>query len=147
MDDRKQCADNLRDYLNSIYIYEREKRKTLFKIRSNNMKNILTKFIDEPSENLLRQNELKIYNHLSNEERNNNSNDKILSLLKNELIYSLNNEEDKLIKRAIYKILIKYSTFFTFNKIKIQLRNFRPIIRRNFIFLFTESFTKLVIYI
>lgn len=25
------------------------------------MKNILTKFIDEPSENLLRQNELKIY--------------------------------------------------------------------------------------
>lgn len=76
------------------------------------MKNILTKFIDEPSKNLLIQNELKIYNHLSNEERNNNSNDKILSLLKNELIYSLNNEEDKLIKRAIYKILIKYSTFF-----------------------------------
>ena len=76
------------------------------------MKNILTKFIDEPSENLLRQNELKIYNHLSNNERNNNANDKILSLLKNELSYSLNNEEDKLIKRAIYKILIKYSTFF-----------------------------------
>ena len=76
------------------------------------MKNILTKFIDEPSKNLLIQNELKIYNHSSNEERNNNSNDKILSLLKNELIYSLNNEEDKLIKRAIYKILIKYSTFF-----------------------------------
>ena len=76
------------------------------------MKNILTKFIYEPSKNLLIQNELKIYNHWSNEERNNNSNDKILSLLKNELIYSLNNEEDKLIKRAIYKILIKYSTFF-----------------------------------
>ena len=76
------------------------------------MKNILTKFIDEPSENLLRQNELKIYNHLSNNERNNNANDKILSLLKNELSYSLNNEEDKSIKRAIYKILIKYSTFF-----------------------------------
>ena len=51
------------------------------------MKNILTKFIDEPSENLLRQNELKIYNHLSNNERNNNANDKILSLLKNELSY------------------------------------------------------------
>lgn len=76
------------------------------------MKNILTKFIDEPSENLLRQNELKIYNHLSNNERNNNANDKILSLLKNELSYSLNNEEDKLIKIAISKILIRYSTFF-----------------------------------
>ena len=76
------------------------------------MKNILTKFIDEPSENLLRQNELKIYNHLSNNERNNNANDKILSLLKNELSYSLNNEEDKSIKRAISKILIRYSTFF-----------------------------------
>ena len=62
------------------------------------MKNILTKFIDEPSKNLLIQNELKIYNHLSNEERNNNSNDKILSLLKDELLYSLNDEEDKLIK-------------------------------------------------
>lgn len=76
------------------------------------MKNILTKFIDEPSKNLLIQNELKIYNHLSNEERNNNSNDKILSLLKDELLYSLNGEEDKSIKRAICKILIKYSTFF-----------------------------------
>lgn len=76
------------------------------------MKNILTKFIDEPSKNLLIQNELKIYNHLSNEERNNNSNGKILSLLKDELLYSLNDEEDKLIKRAICKILIKYSTFF-----------------------------------
>ena len=76
------------------------------------MKNILTKFIDEPSKNLLIQNELKIYNYLSNEERNNNSNDKILSLLKDKLLYSLNDEEDKLIKRAICKILIKYSTFF-----------------------------------
>lgn len=76
------------------------------------MKNILTKFIDEPSKKLLIQNELKIYNYLSNEERNNNSNDKILSLLKDELLYSLNDEEDKLIKRAICKILIKYSTFF-----------------------------------
>ena len=54
------------------------------------MKSILTKFIDEPSKNLLIQNELKIYNYLSNEERNNNSNDKILSLLKDELLYSLN---------------------------------------------------------
>ena len=77
------------------------------------MKNILTKFIDEPSENLLRQNELKIYNHLSNEERNNNSNDKILSLLKNELSYSLNNEEDKLIKIAISKILSMFITIFS----------------------------------
>ena len=76
------------------------------------MKNILTKFIDEPSKKLLIQNELKIYNYLSNEERNNNSNDKILSLLKDKLLYSLNDEEDKLIKRAICKILIKYSTFF-----------------------------------
>ena len=76
------------------------------------MKNILTKFIDKPSENLLIQNELKIYNHLSDNERNNDSNGKILSLLKDELLYSLNGEEDKLIKRAISKILIKYSTFF-----------------------------------
>lgn len=76
------------------------------------MKKFLTKFIDEPSKKLLIKNELKIYNHLFNEERNNNSNDKILSLLKDELIYSINDEKDKLIKKAISKILIKYSTFF-----------------------------------
>lgn len=76
------------------------------------MKKFLTKFIDEPSKKLLIKNELKIYNHLFNEERNNNSNDKILSLLKDELIYSINDEKDKLIKKAISKILIRYSTFF-----------------------------------
>ena len=79
------------------------------------MKNILTKFIVEPSKNLLNmdlENELKICNHLSNKERNNDSNGNILSLLKNELRYSLNDEEDKLIKKAISKILIRYSTFF-----------------------------------
>ena len=75
------------------------------------MKNILTKFVDESSKNLLINNELKICDHLSNEERNNDSN-KILSLLKNELLYSLNDGEDKLIKKAISKILIRYSTFF-----------------------------------
>lgn len=46
------------------------------------MKNIFTKFVDESSKKLLMNNELKIYNHLSNGERNNDSNDKILSLLK-----------------------------------------------------------------
>ena len=76
------------------------------------MKNILTKFVDESSKKLLMNNELKIYNHLSNEERNNDSNGKILSLLKDELLYSLHDEEDKLIKKAISKILIRYSTFF-----------------------------------
>ena len=76
------------------------------------MKNILTKFVDESSENLLSYNESKIYNHLSNEERNNDSNGKILSLLKDELLYSLNDEKDKSIKRAVTKILIKYPTFF-----------------------------------
>lgn len=76
------------------------------------MKNILIKSVDESSKNLLINNELKICDHLSNEERNNDSNGKILSLLKDELLYSLNDEEHKLIKRAISKILIKYSTFF-----------------------------------
>ena len=75
------------------------------------MKNILQSK-DEQSEEFLMRNELKIYQHLSNEERNNDSNDKILSLLKDELLYSLNDEEDKLIKKAISKILIRYSTFF-----------------------------------
>ena len=75
------------------------------------MKNILQSK-DGRSEELLTINELKIYQHLSNEERNNDSNDKILSLLKDELLYSLNDEEDKLIKKAISKILIRYSTFF-----------------------------------
>ena len=46
------------------------------------MKNILTKFVDESSKKLLMNNELKIYQYLSNEERNNDSNGKILSLLK-----------------------------------------------------------------
>lgn len=46
------------------------------------MKNILTKFVDESSKKLLMNNELKIYNHLYDKERNNNSNNKILSLLK-----------------------------------------------------------------
>ena len=76
------------------------------------MKNVLTKFVDESSKKLLMNNEMKIYNHLSNEERNNDSNGKILSLLKDELLYSLSDEEDKLIKKAISKILIRYSTFF-----------------------------------
>ena len=76
------------------------------------MKNILTKFVDESSKNLLINNEIKICDHLSNEERNNDSDNKILSLLKNELLYSLNDEEHKLIRRAVSKILIRYSTFF-----------------------------------
>ena len=76
------------------------------------MKNIFTKFVDESSKKLLTNDELKIYNHLSDKERNNDSNSKILSLLKDELLYSLNDEEDKLIKKAISKILIRYSTFF-----------------------------------
>ena len=76
------------------------------------MKNVLTKFVDESSKKLLMNDEMKIYNHLSNEERNNDSNGKILSLLKDELLYSLSDEEDKLIKKAISKILIRYSTFF-----------------------------------
>jgi hypothetical protein len=63
------------------------------------------------SEEFRIQNEMKICQHFSNEERN-NDNCKILSLLKNDLLYSLNKEEDKLIKRAIYEILIRYSTFF-----------------------------------
>ena len=75
------------------------------------MKNILQSK-DGRSEELLMRNELKICNHLSNEERNNDSNGKILSLLKDELLYSLHDEEDKLIKKAISKILIRYSTFF-----------------------------------
>ena len=75
------------------------------------MKNILQSK-DEQSEELLMRNELKIYQHLSNEERNNDSNGKILSLLTEELLYSLNDEEDKSIKKAISKILIRYSTFF-----------------------------------
>jgi hypothetical protein len=58
------------------------------------------------------QNEMKICQHFSNEERNNDSNGKILSLLKDNLLYSLDDEEDKLIKRAVSKILIRYSTFF-----------------------------------
>ena len=75
------------------------------------MKNILqSKY--EQSEELLIENELKIYQHLSDKERNNDSNGKILSLLKDELLYSLNDEEDKSIKKAISKILIRYSTFF-----------------------------------
>ena len=49
------------------------------------MKNVLTKFVDESSKKLLMNDEMKIYNHLSNEERNNDSNGKILSLLKDEL--------------------------------------------------------------
>ena len=76
------------------------------------MKNIFTKFVDESSKKLLMNDELKICNHLSDKERNNDSNSKILSLLKDELLYSLNDEEDKLIKKAISKILIRYSTFF-----------------------------------
>jgi len=64
------------------------------------------------SEEFRIQNEMKICQHFSNEERNNDSNGKILTLLKNDLLYSLNDEEDKLIKRAISKILIRYSTFF-----------------------------------
>ena len=75
------------------------------------MKNILNPK-DEPSENLLVKNELTICQHLLNEERNHNSNGKILSLFRNDLLYSLDDEEDKLIKRAISKILIRYSTFF-----------------------------------
>ena len=75
------------------------------------MKNILQSK-DEQSEELLMRNELKIYQYLSNEERNNDSNGKILSLLTEELLYSLNDEEDKSIKKAISKILIRYSTFF-----------------------------------
>lgn len=75
------------------------------------MKNILQSK-DEQSKELLATNEMNICQHLLNKERNNDSNGKILSLLKNELLYSLNDEEDKLIKRAISKILIKYSTFF-----------------------------------
>ena len=75
------------------------------------MKNILQSK-DSQSEELLMRNELKICNHLSNEERNNDSNGKILSLLKDELLYSLNDEKDKLFKRAISKILIRYSGLF-----------------------------------
>ena len=67
---------------------------------------------DGPSENLLMENEIMICQHLLNEERNNDANGKLLSLFKNNLLYSLNEEEDKLIKKAISKILIKYSTFF-----------------------------------
>lgn len=67
---------------------------------------------DGQSEELLMKNEIKICKHLSDEERNNDSNGKILSLLKDELLYSLNDKEDKLIKRAISKILIRYSSFF-----------------------------------
>ena len=75
------------------------------------MKNILQSE-DGLSEELLTRNKLKICQHLSNEERNNDSNGKILSLLKDELLYSLNDEEDKSIKRAVSKILIKYPSFF-----------------------------------
>lgn len=75
------------------------------------MKNILQPK-DGPSEELLARNEMKICQHLLNKERNNDSNGEILRLLKNDLLYSLNDEEDKLIKRAISKILIRYSTFF-----------------------------------
>lgn len=67
---------------------------------------------DGPSENLLIENEIMICQHFLNEERNNDANGKLLSLLKDKLLYSLDDEEDKLIKRAISKILIKYSTFF-----------------------------------
>lgn len=67
---------------------------------------------DGQSEELLMKNEMKICKHLSSEERNNDSNGKILSLLKDELLYSLNDEEDKSIKKAISKILIRYSSFF-----------------------------------
>lgn len=64
------------------------------------------------SEEFRMQNEMKICQHFSNEERNNDSNGKILSLLKDGLLYSLDAKEDKLIKLAISKILIRYSTFF-----------------------------------
>lgn len=75
------------------------------------MKNILNPK-DGPSENLLANNEMMICQHLLDKERNNDSNGKILSLFRNDLIYSLDEKEDNLIKRAISKILIKYSTFF-----------------------------------
>ena len=75
------------------------------------MKNILQPK-DGPSEGLLSRNEMKICQHLLNKERNDDSNGKLLSLLKDDLLYSLNDEEDKLIKKTISKILIKYSTFF-----------------------------------
>ena len=67
---------------------------------------------DGRSEDLLFRNEIMICQHLLNEERNNDANGKLLSLFKNNLLYSLNDEENKLIKKAISKILIKYSTFF-----------------------------------
>ena len=67
---------------------------------------------DGHSEELLIKNEMTICKHLLNEERNNDSNGKILSLLKDELLYSFNTEEDKSIKKAISKILIRYSSFF-----------------------------------
>lgn len=75
------------------------------------MKNILESKKGR-SEEFRMQNEMKICQHFSNEERNKDSNGKILSLFRNELLYSLDNEEDKLIKKAISKILIRYSTFF-----------------------------------
>jgi len=75
------------------------------------MKNFI-QIRDKQSEEFLLENEYKICQHLSNEERNNDSNRKTLSLFRDELCYSLNEEEDKLIKRAISKILIRYSTFF-----------------------------------
>ena len=73
------------------------------------MKNIFTKFVDESSKKLLMNDELKIYNHLSDKERNNDSNSKILSLLKDELLYSLNDEEDKLIKKGAHILKRPYS--------------------------------------
>lgn len=75
------------------------------------MKNFL-QLKDDQSEELLMRNEMKICQHLSDKERNNDTNGKILSLLKDELLYSLDKEKDKLIKMTISKILIKYSTFF-----------------------------------
>lgn len=59
----------------------------------------------------MKTNEMNICQHLD-ENRNDDSNDKILSLFENKLIYSLNVEDNILIKRTISKILDRYPTFF-----------------------------------